>query len=63
MYALALLLEVIEILNTMLSPAVKLQVEGSAAPVAWPGCQLVWAPVETVTALPHGVIPVEELLR
>ena len=41
----------------MLLPAAKPQVEGSAAPVAIPGCQELPVPVDTVTVGPHCVIP------
>ncbi len=45
------------ILKTILSLAAKLQVEGSAEPLAPPVCHEVCTPVETLTVLPQAVKP------
>jgi len=45
------------ILKTMLSPAAKLQLAGSAVLVAVPFCQVVCEPVETAVDEPHAVSP------
>ena len=62
-YALAFTLAVIEILKTILSPGTKLQVDGSAAPVAIPVCHDDDTPVDTGTADPQAVRPVAASLR
>ena len=62
-YVLEFWLAVILILNTMLSPAVNPQVDGSALPLAMPVCQAETTPVETDTGLPHVVIPLVDILR
>lgn len=62
-YALAFLLALMSISNTMLSPAANPQVDGSAVPVAVPVCHTpAPEPGATETALPQAVRPVVLLL-
>ena len=58
MYAFAVPLAVALILKTILLPGAKLQVEGSAAPLAIPVSHDAWTPLLTATLEPHGLRPV-----
>ena len=60
-YALASLSAEKLILKTMLSPAAKLHVDGSAVLVAIAFCQVDWTPVEADTAEPQAVKPLPVL--